>query len=77
MTDDTAKRNADIVEDLREVVPALRNRIKELEAKLAKAVDALEEISHKSMGEDGCYYTNRVNIARARAAIKELTGETT
>jgi len=48
---------------------------KKAEAKLAKAVEALREISSKSMGEDGCYYTNRVNIARARTTLAELKGQ--
>ncbi|EDM71085.1 hypothetical protein RAZWK3B_16850 [Roseobacter sp. AzwK-3b] len=36
-------RDGDIVDDLRLVVPALRNRIEALEAKLAMAVEALDE----------------------------------
>lgn len=46
--------------------------IEELEHKLFKAMGALNEISQESMSEEGCYYTNRVNIKRASAAIAKL-----
>ena len=35
-------------------------------------VEALRAIARESMGEDGCYYTNRLNIRRARAALSAL-----
>lgn len=31
--------------------------------------EALLSIAGESLGEDGCYYTNKVNIKRARAAL--------
>jgi len=50
MTDDKRISNvsSSIVEDLRLVVPALRDRIEELEAKLAKAVEALDVIAGRN-----------------------------
>jgi len=41
------KKDNDIVDDLRLVVPALRDRIEELEDNLVKAMEALESISGK------------------------------
>jgi len=40
--------------------------------KLRAMVYALWQISKESMGEDGCYYTNRVNIRRAIDALAGL-----
>lgn len=51
-------------------------RIEELEAKLAKAVEALKIISGKSMDECGRYYTNRSSIRTARNTLAELKRET-
>jgi len=41
------KKDNDIVDDLRLVVPALRDRIEELEDNLVKGMEALESISGK------------------------------
>ena len=50
---------------------ALRAALDAAEAENRRMRGALQEISQESMGEDGCYYTNLVNIKRARAALQE------
>lgn len=59
------KQNADIIDDLRLTVPALRAHIEELETKLAKAVEALETIVDN--GGAGSYHL-------ARTTLEELKG---
>ena len=40
--------------------------------KLASAAGALREITQESMGEDGCYYINTLNIMRASATLAAI-----
>ena len=59
------KKDNDIVDDLRLVVPALRDRIEELEDNLVKAMEALESISGKVPYADDPWDI-------ARATLEEL-----
>lgn len=50
-------------------VKVAESRCAALEALAVELAGTLEKIASESMDEGGCYYTNRVNIKRAKAAL--------
>lgn len=63
--------NARFIAASRELVPAMADRIEELEAKLAKAVAALDKLARLGNGEK---FGNSDGNMIARAALAEING---
>jgi hypothetical protein len=61
--------------DIQRLVPAMADRIEELEAKLAKAVEGLKRLA--DCVDDGCFCSEMAMATAmdtARATLAELTG---
>jgi len=68
------KKDNDIVDDLRLVVPALRDRIEELEAKLGTAVEALDEAVYL-LDPDEKDMMRQAGVYRIVTTLAELKGK--